>query len=61
MDGAFAAALIGFLGMHWQLLAHGCTTIGEPAQFGPLEPTGKETGRDAGDALLAAAAWLLTP
>jgi palmitoyltransferase len=27
MDGAFAAALTGFIGMHWSLLAHGCTTI----------------------------------
>lgn len=27
MDGAFFAALLGFLGMHWQLVAHGCTTI----------------------------------
>jgi hypothetical protein len=28
LDGAFAAALVGFLAMHAQLIAHGCTTIG---------------------------------
>ena len=28
LDGAFVAALTGFLGMHWSLLSHGCTTIG---------------------------------
>ncbi|KAI8465240.1 MAG: DHHC palmitoyltransferase-domain-containing protein [Monoraphidium minutum] len=27
LDGAFVAALIGFIAMHWQLIAHGCTTI----------------------------------
>jgi len=34
MDGAFAAALGGFIGMHYQLIKHGCTTIGARARRG---------------------------
>ena len=40
MDGAFFAALVGFLVMYYQLVAHGCTTIGGPMQ--PVKPPSQE-------------------
>ena len=45
IDGALLCALLGFLGMHASLIAHGCTTIGARARGSWQRARGRD-GRD---------------